>query len=100
MLVMLFVSLWTLIEGDAMATAEGAGTPSISLSGEGNQRLDNRHISTIEFNERQEEETHGMGITANLPLYSLSKTCRSNSTHSHAVGLQWSPPWTQKRSVP
>ena len=45
MLVMLFVSLWTLIEGDAMATADGAGTPSISLSGEGNQRLDRTHAS-------------------------------------------------------
>ena len=45
MLVMLFVSLWTVIEGDAIATAEGAGTPSISLSGEGNQRLDRTHPS-------------------------------------------------------
>ena len=40
MLVMLFVSLWTLMEGEAMAaTALGLLAGSISLSGDGNQRL-------------------------------------------------------------
>ena len=39
MLVMLLVSLWTLIDGDATARADGVAAPSSSLSGEGNQRL-------------------------------------------------------------
>ena len=39
-----------------------------------------------------EGAAYGMGRTANLPLYSTSKTCKSNSTHSHAVGWHASPP--------
>ena len=38
-LVILLVSLWMLREGAAMATADGALPPSISLLEEGNQRL-------------------------------------------------------------
>ena len=50
MLVMLFVSLWTLIEGNTMATTDGVIVPSIGLSCESNllvaeQRMREHHAS-------------------------------------------------------
>ena len=47
-MVMLFVSLWTEMEGAAMAAmALGLLAPSISLSGEGNQRLGRRSVNMM-----------------------------------------------------
>ena len=100
MLVMLFISLWMLREGAAMAATHVVLPPSISLLEEGNQRLGKTYQQLRIQEWTDEGVAHGIGIRANLPLYSTPKTCRWNSTHSHACGLHASPPCTQSRSVP
>ena len=74
MLVMLFISLWMLREGAAMAATHVVLPPSISLLEDGSQRL-GRTYQQLQIQERTDEGiTHGMGIRANLPLYSTPKT--------------------------